>query len=195
MTWASRRPDMITTSTPARLHASSARACRIENSPSASRKSAPNFPSRVPSRSVYTQRRGMGRAQRYRPPMPQWRLRDRTLEFPPPLAAGIVNVTDDSFFEGARSATPEQAVADGLALVEAGFDMLDVGAVAARSGPAVEAEDEAARLVPAVRELAERAGVPVLADTFSAAVAEPVIDAGAAGINDISGGADPALLD
>ena len=41
-------------------------------------------------------------------------LRDRTLEFPPPLAAGIVNVTDDSFFAGARSGTPEQAVADGL---------------------------------------------------------------------------------
>jgi dihydropteroate synthase len=127
--------------------------------------------------------------------MAQWRLRDRTLEFPPPLAAGIVNVTDDSFFEGARSETPEQAVADGLALVEAGFDMLDVGAVAARSGPPVEAEAEAARLVPAVRELAERAGVPVLADTFSPAVAQAAIDAGAAGINDISGGADPALFD
>ena len=44
-----------------------------------------------------------------------------TLEFPPPLAAGIVNVTDDSFFAGARSGTPERAVADGLALVEAGL--------------------------------------------------------------------------
>ncbi len=52
---------------------------------------------------------------------------------PGPLAAGIVNVTVDSMFEGARSGTPEQAVEDGRALVEAGFDMLDVGAVAARS--------------------------------------------------------------
>ncbi len=41
-------------------------------------------------------------------------------------------------FEGARSETAEQAIADGLALAEAGFDMLDVGAVAARSGPAVD---------------------------------------------------------
>ena len=126
--------------------------------------------------------------------MPSWRLRDRTLSFPPPLAAGIVNVTNDSFFEGARSGTPEQAIADGLALVDAGFDMLDVGAVAARSGPPVAPADEAARLVPAIAGLAERAGVPVLADTFSAAVAERALAAGAAAINDISGGLDPELL-
>ena len=98
--------------------------------------------------------------------MTRWRLADRTLEFPPPLAAGIVNVTADSFFEGARCETPERAVADGLALAEAGFDLLDVGAVAARSGPPVSADEEAARLVPAVEGLARRAGVPVTADTF-----------------------------
>jgi dihydropteroate synthase len=126
--------------------------------------------------------------------MPAWRLRDRTLEFPPPTGAAIVNVTDDSFYEGARSVTPEQAIADGLALVEAGFDLLDVGAVAARSGPPVPATAEADRLVPAVAGLAERSGLPVLADTFSPAVAAAALEAGAAGINDISGGSDPDLL-
>jgi len=88
-----------------------------------------------------------------------------------------------------------RAVADGLALAEAGFDLLDVGAVAARSGPAVEPAAEAARLVPTVEELAARAGVPVLADTFSARVAVAALDAGAAAINDISGGADRDLLE
>jgi dihydropteroate synthase len=123
-----------------------------------------------------------------------WRLRDRELTFPPPVGAGIVNVTDDSFFAGARSGTPEQAVADGLALVESGFDLLDVGAVAARSGPPVPPAEEAARLVPAVERLATEAGVPVLVDTFSAEVAAAALDAGAAGINDISGGTDEELL-
>ena len=122
--------------------------------------------------------------------MTTWRIADRTLDFGPPLAAGIVNVTDDSFFAGARSGTPERAIADGLALVETGFDLLDVGAVAARSGPAVDAADEAARLVPAVEGLVARAGVPVLADTFSPEVASAALDAGAAAINDIGGGAD-----
>ncbi|HEX2128345.1 MAG TPA: dihydropteroate synthase [Solirubrobacterales bacterium] len=127
--------------------------------------------------------------------MSTWRLLDRTLTFPPPAGAGIVNVTDDSFFSGARSGTPERAVEDGLALVAAGFELLDVGAVAARSGPPVPAAEEAAKLVPAVERLAAEAGVPVLADTFSVEVAAAVLDAGAAGINDISGGADPGMFE
>jgi dihydropteroate synthase len=127
--------------------------------------------------------------------VPGWRLQDRVLDLTSPLAVGIVNVTDDSFFEGARSETPERAIADGLALVREGFDVLDVGAVAAASGPPVPAADEAGRLVPVIEALADRAGVPVSADTFQAAVAEPALDAGAHAINDISGAADPELLD
>ncbi|HWM55724.1 MAG TPA: dihydropteroate synthase [Solirubrobacterales bacterium] len=118
-----------------------------------------------------------------------WRLADRTLELAQPLAAGIVNVTTDSMFEGARSGTPEQAMEDGRGLVEAGFDMLDVGAVAARSGPPVAAEDEAAALVPAVEGMAGL-DVPVAADTFSVEVARRALAAGAVAVNDISGGSE-----
>ncbi len=82
-----------------------------------------------------------------------WKLTDRTLDLAQPLGAAIVNVTVDSMFAGARSGTPEQAVADGLALAEAGFEMLDVGAVAAKAGPPVAAVDEAAALVPAIEGL------------------------------------------
>jgi len=123
-----------------------------------------------------------------------WRLADRELRFGPPLGVGIVNVTDDSFHAGARSGTADQAVADGLELVAAGFDLLDVGAVAARSGPPVRAEEEQARLVPAIERLAGEAGVPITADTFSAPAARAALDAGAAAINDISGGADRELV-
>ena len=123
-----------------------------------------------------------------------WRLTDRTLELEQPVAAGIVNVTVDSMFEGARSGTPEQAVADGLALVEAGFEMLDVGAVAAEGGPPVTAEDEAAALVPAIEGLAASGGPalagPISADTFSVAVARRALAAGAVAVNDISGGSE-----
>jgi dihydropteroate synthase len=132
-----------------------------------------------------------------------WRLADRTLDLARPLAAGIVNVTVDSMFEGARSGTPEQAVADGRALVEAGFDMLDVGAVAAKAGPPVSAEDEAAALVPAIAGLTSSAfpgletgnaldppGPPISADTFSPQVARRALAAGAAAVNDISGGSE-----
>ena len=138
-----------------------------------------------------------------------WRLADRTLDLARPLAAGIVNVTVDSMFEGARSGTPEQAVADGVALAEAGFEMLDVGAVAAKAGPPVSPEDEAAALVPAVEglvsELQRRfhpspayneekggndAAPPVSVDTFSPEVARRALAAGASVVNDISGGSE-----
>jgi len=136
-----------------------------------------------------------------------WRLADRTLDLARPIAAGIVNVTVDSMFEGARSGTPEQAVADGLALAEAGFEMLDVGAVAAKAGPPVSSEDEAAALVPAVEGLAtalrgsfvghdktkeprNAVGTPISADTFSVEVARRALAAGAEVVNDISGGSE-----
>ena len=125
----------------------------------------------------------------------RWQLRDRTLELESPAGVGIVNVTSDSMYGGARSGTPEQAVKDGLALAEAGFDMLDVGAVAARSGPPVPPNDEAAQLVPAIEGMAARTDLPISADTFSAEVARRAVEAGAVAINDISGAADPALLE
>src|SRR3954463_3336743 len=122
-----------------------------------------------------------------------WRLADRTLDLARPLGAGIVNVTVDSMFEGARSGTPEQAVRDGIALAKDGFEMLDVGAVAARSGPPVPPEEEADRLIPALRGLAEQTELSLSADTFSPEVARAALDAGAAAINDIGGGTDGML--
>src|SRR6187397_354991 len=116
-----------------------------------------------------------------------WRLSDRELSFEQPVAAGIVNVTTDSMFEGARSGTPDRAIEDGKRLVELGFDMLDVGAVAARSGPPVDPEDEARALVPTIEGLD---GVPISADTFSPEVARQALDAGAVAVNDISGGSE-----
>jgi dihydropteroate synthase len=120
----------------------------------------------------------------------EWRLADRTLDLARPIGAGIVNVTVDSMFEGARSGTPEQAVRDGLALAEAGFEMLDVGAVAAKAGPPVPPGDEAAALVPAIEGLVGQAAAPVSADTFSPEVARRALAAGASVVNDISGGCE-----
>lgn len=125
--------------------------------------------------------------------MPGWRLREGTLDLGSPVGAGIVNVTTDSMWEGARSGTPDQAIADGLRLAESGFGMLDVGAVPARSGPPVSPAEEAERLAPAVAGLVERAEVPVSADTFQPEVARSAAAVGADAINDIGGGGDAML--
>jgi dihydropteroate synthase len=118
----------------------------------------------------------------------RWKLSDRELGLDRCLGAGIVNVTDDSMFEGARSGTPERAIEDGLRLAAEGFDMLDLGSVSARSGPPVPVEEEAERLLPAIEGLAERTELPVSADTFSPEVARRALDAGAVAINSIGGG-------
>jgi dihydropteroate synthase len=123
-----------------------------------------------------------------------WRVRGEELGFPRPLAVGIVNVTEDSFFEGARSGSPHNAIRDGLRMIREGFDVLDVGAVPAAAGPPVPIDEELARLVPTIEGLAA-AGVPIIADTFVPEVARRAVAAGAAAINDTSGGGDPAMLD
>lgn len=123
----------------------------------------------------------------------RWRLSDRTLDLDRPIGAGIVNVTTDSMWEGARSGTAEVAIADGSRLAAAGFGLLDVGAVPARSGPPVPTAEEAALLVPAVAGLVAALEVPVSADTFEPEVARAALAAGAHAINDTGGGTDAML--
>ncbi|WP_255558999.1 dihydropteroate synthase [Mumia sp. zg.B17] len=108
---------------------------------------------------------------------------------------GVVNVTPDSFSDGGRWLDAEDAVRRGIALVESGADIVDVGGESTRPGAQrVDAATELARVEPVVRALSER-GVVVSVDTMRAEVAERAVAAGARIINDVSGGlADPDIL-
>jgi len=107
---------------------------------------------------------------------------------------GVLNTTPDSFSDGGRYLGPDAAVAHGVAMRAAGADLVDVGGESTRPGAArVGAAEERRRVLPVVRELVA-AGVPVSIDTTRAAVAEAALEAGAAVVNDVSGGlADPAM--
>jgi dihydropteroate synthase len=107
---------------------------------------------------------------------------------------GVLNVTPDSFSDGGRWADQEAAIAHGLALRAAGADIVDVGGESTRPGAdRVDAAEETRRVTPAIRALAAE-GVTVSVDTTRAAVAEAALAAGAAIVNDVSGGlADPAM--
>jgi dihydropteroate synthase len=108
---------------------------------------------------------------------------------------GVVNVTPDSFSDGGRYLDPDAAIAHGLALVAAGAAVLDVGGESTRPGAApVDAAEELRRVLPVVAALAAEAGVPVGVDTTKPTVAEAALAAGAALVNDVSGGDDPALV-
>lgn len=110
---------------------------------------------------------------------------------------GVVNVTPDSFSDGGSYLDRDAAIAHGLALAAAGAAVIDVGGESTRPGAApVDADEEIRRVLPVVRALAERALVPVSIDTTKAAVARLALEAGAAMVNDVSGGmADPELLE
>jgi len=107
---------------------------------------------------------------------------------------GVLNVTPDSFSDGGRYTDVEAAVRHGLAMRADGADIIDVGGESTRPGAErVDAATEIARVLPAIRELAA-AGVPISVDTTRAAVADAALEAGAALVNDVSGGlADPGM--
>ncbi|TDD87422.1 dihydropteroate synthase [Saccharopolyspora karakumensis] len=107
---------------------------------------------------------------------------------------GILNVTPDSFSDGGRYLDRAAAVAHGVEMHRLGADIIDVGGESTRPGSErVDAATEIDRVLPVVRELVA-AGVPVSVDTTRAKVAEATAGAGAAVINDVSGGlADPEM--
>ncbi|MDE2491337.1 MAG: dihydropteroate synthase [Elusimicrobia bacterium] len=107
--------------------------------------------------------------------------------FRAPRLMGVVNATPDSFHAASRAPSRDAAVARALRLVEDGADLLDVGGESTRPGSdPVPPEDELARVVPVVAELARRVKVPISVDTRRARVAAAALDAGATIVNDVT---------
>ena len=106
----------------------------------------------------------------------------------------VLNVTPDSFSDGGRFVDADVAVAHALAQVAAGADVIDVGGESTRPGAArIPVAEELDRVIPVIRALSD-AGVVTSIDTMRAEVAEAAVAAGAALINDVSGGlADPQM--
>ncbi|WP_030422736.1 dihydropteroate synthase [Streptomyces sp. SCSIO 75703] len=108
---------------------------------------------------------------------------------------GVVNVTPDSFSDGGRFFEATTAVKHGLDLIAQGADLIDVGGESTRPGASrVDEDEELRRVVPVVRGLVAE-GATVSVDTMRASVAEQALAAGAALVNDVSGGlADPRMV-
>ncbi len=109
---------------------------------------------------------------------------------------GVLNVTPDSFSDGGRYASLDDAVRHAVALRRDGADLVDVGGESTRPGAdRVDAATESGRVLPVLRALAA-ANVPTSIDTTRAEVAEAALVAGAMVVNDVSGGlADPRMAE
>ena len=103
------------------------------------------------------------------------------------LLMGVINVTPDSFYDGGKRLDPDTAVADGLELVEAGADMIDVGGESTRPGAkTVSLDEEMQRVLPVIRGLRRNVNTPISIDTYKAQVAKAALLEGADVVNDIS---------
>ena len=111
------------------------------------------------------------------------------------LIMGILNVTPDSFADGGRHNDFDAAVARGLEMIAEGVDIIDIGGESTRPGAdRVSEAEEIQRTIPVITELAKH-GARISIDTMRASTAEAAIKAGAAIINDVSGGlADSQML-
>ena len=110
---------------------------------------------------------------------------------------GILNVTPDSFSDGGKFFTFDEAVAQGQKLFEEGADILDVGGESTRPfSDAVSAKEEIRRVVPVIENLSARIPIPISIDTTKSGVARKAIQAGASIINDVSAlRLDPGIAD
>lgn len=112
-----------------------------------------------------------------------------------PLVMGIVNVTPDSFSDGGRHASAEQAIAHGLRLREEGADILDIGGESTRPGACpVDEQEELGRVLPVLAGLAG-CGAALSIDTMKPGVMAAALAAGADLVNDVNALRAPGAME
>jgi len=117
-----------------------------------------------------------------------WQTARRKISLEKKIVMGIINVTPDSFSDGGKFFSIDDALRQAEKLVTEGADILDVGGESTRPKSArVSSDEESSRVVPVIEGIAKRFETPISIDTTKAEVAENALASGAEIINDISG--------
>lgn len=115
-----------------------------------------------------------------------------------PLVMGILNITDDSFYDGGKYSTEKAVLLKAEQLIKDGAAIIDIGAMSSRPGSVIVNEQEELKKLTAAVSLIYRnfPEIPLSIDTFRAKVAEEAIRMGASIVNDISGGQEePEIME
>lgn len=114
----------------------------------------------------------------------------KILSFDNPKVMGILNITEDSFFDGGKHSNLTQAISKAQSLIGEGVDIIDIGACSTRPGAKlVEAKEEIEKIIPLLKTLKKEFPETIISiDTVWSEVSKAVVDNGADIINDISGG-------
>ena len=119
--------------------------------------------------------------------MKEIRWKGRVLKFDRPLIMGILNVTPDSFSDGGRFFSRENALKQAEKMAGEGADIIDVGGESTRPyAEQVSAEEEIRRIIPVIRKIKKKLRTLVSIDTYKSEVACRALEEGADIINDIS---------
>jgi dihydropteroate synthase len=114
-------------------------------------------------------------------------FRDSSIDLSIPRIMGILNITPDSFSDGALYLDPDKAIKRALHLEACGADIIDIGAESTRPGSTgVTRSEELNRLLPVVEGIISQSSIPLSIDTSKADVAEECLKKGAHIINDVS---------
>ena len=103
------------------------------------------------------------------------------------LIMGILNITPDSFYDGGKHFSVEDALEHALIMEKNGADIIDVGGESTRPGAIpVSKREEIQRITPVLKQLVDKINIPISIDTYKTDVARKALDLGADMINDIS---------
>ncbi len=120
--------------------------------------------------------------------MKYWKTSQREIPLDRPLVMAILNVTPDSFSDGGKFHSADDAFRHAERLIAEGADILDIGGESTRPGSQqVSAEEEIRRVVPVIEAISKNFDIPISIDTSKSIVADASVGAGAEIINDISG--------
>ena len=110
------------------------------------------------------------------------------LDLHAPCIVGILNVTPDSFSDGGRFCSVDEAVKQAQKMAREGAALIDVGGESTRPGaPSISEAEELDRVMPVIEALVDELDLPLSIDTYKSAVADAAVASGVEFVNDISG--------
>jgi dihydropteroate synthase len=119
-----------------------------------------------------------------------WKIAGRSIDVSHRgMIMGVLNVTPDSFSDGGKFFSADQAVARGVQIAAEGAQIVDVGGESTRPGAApVSLKEELRRVIPVIEQLRDKIGILISIDTSKSEVAKAALEAGASIVNDVTGG-------
>ena len=113
-----------------------------------------------------------------------------------PLLMGILNITPDSFSDGGKYLTLNEALKHAHEMIEEGVDIIDIGGESTRPGSEpVSADEELKRITPIIEALKKDSDIAISVDTYKAEVMKEAIDMDVAMINDVYALRQPGAID